>query len=191
MFFSRLARREEAPSIVHDGVTLRPVILADYAEWLDVVSADEARLRAVQPTWPPDHLTKIAYRRRLELFDSERARGAGYAWHLFEGGRLIGACRLSSIKRGAAGTAELGYWIASVAQGRGHATAAVRGACAQAFDVLGLERITASYLPDNKASARVLEKAGFRKEGIARSLLEIDGVRRDHVIAARLRDDPA
>jgi ribosomal-protein-alanine N-acetyltransferase len=191
MIFSRLARRQEAPSILHDSVTLRPVLLSDYADWLDVVSADEARLRRVQPTWPAGHLTRIAYRRRAELFDRERARGTGYAWHVFADGRLIGACRLSSVKRGAAGSAELGYWIASMAEGRGHATAAVSGACAHAFEILGLERITANYLPDNAASARGLEKAGFTKEGLARSLLEIDGVRRDHVIAARLRSDAA
>jgi ribosomal-protein-alanine N-acetyltransferase len=61
--------------------------------------------------------------------------------------------------------AEIGYWLARPYWGRGIATAAVRAACAYAFAELGLEKITAHVFARNIGSARVLEKAGFQKEG--------------------------
>jgi ribosomal-protein-alanine N-acetyltransferase len=60
----------------------------------------------------------------------------------------------------------------------------------QAFYRLGLERIEAACLPENAASIRVLEKAGFHREGYARGYLSIAGTRRDHLLFARLKSDP-
>jgi len=74
----------------------------------------------------------------------------------------------------------LGYTVAEMMQGRGVATAAVREAIAFGPGELGLERIEAVAAVENVASRRVLEKAGFRFEGIRRGLLRIQGQRVDH-----------
>ena len=66
-------------------------------------------------------------------------------------------------------TAELGYWLAEPYWGRGIMTRAVRGLCDYGFDKLGLYRIFAEPFTTNTASARVLEKAGFVREGIMRA----------------------
>jgi ribosomal-protein-alanine N-acetyltransferase len=78
--------------------------------------------------------------------------------------------------------ATLGYTVAEEMQGRGVATEAVRQAIGIAFGPggLGLERIEAVAAVENKASRRVLEKAGFQFEGIRRGLLRIQGQRVDH-----------
>jgi RimJ/RimL family protein N-acetyltransferase len=76
------------------------------------------------------------------------------------GSRLVGCVGLFDD----AGESELGYWIAQGHWGRGYATEAVRGALALAR-VLGHRRLTARHFADNPASARVLEKAGFRPTG--------------------------
>jgi [ribosomal protein S5]-alanine N-acetyltransferase len=55
--------------------------------------------------------------------------------------------------------------------------------------VLGLHRLEAACLPHNVASARVLEKAGFVREGRARRYLKINGVWQDHDLFALLQDD--
>jgi RimJ/RimL family protein N-acetyltransferase len=61
--------------------------------------------------------------------------------------------------------AEIGYWLGVASWGRGMMTSAVKAATSYAFDVLGLERVFAVAFTRNTASARVLEKAGYRLEG--------------------------
>ena len=60
------------------------------------------------------------------------------------------------------GTIELGYGIAPDYQGRGYATETVRALAAWGLSQPGVRRVFADCLPHNRASARVLEKAGFR-----------------------------
>jgi len=90
------------------------------------------------------------------------------------------------------GTAAVGYTIGEAFRGRGLATGAVRQLITIAFDPdgLDLERLEAVAAVDNLASRRVLAKAGFIEEGIARGLLVIAGERVDHVRFGLLRPDP-
>jgi len=83
----------------------------------------------------------------------------------------------------------VGYTIGERFRGRGFATAAVRALLPFAFDAADLARVEAIAAVANTASRRVLERAGFRCEGIARALLAIDGVRVDHARYALLRSD--
>ncbi len=76
---------------------------------------------------------------------------------------------------------EIGYWLAPWARGRGVMTRAVRLLCRWLQDELGMERIAAGAEPGNGRSQAVLERAGFRREGIVRSLFEEKGRRRDFV----------
>ena len=185
----RLATPPPSVELSAGQVSLRAPRAADYAGWRDATISSEATLRAWQPMWPADHLTRAAYRRRLALFDAERARGTGYAFHLWREGRIEGQIRLSPVARGARAAGRLGYWVADRAAGQGVATLAVEAVCAFAFERLRLVRVEAAYVEANAASARVLEKAGFVREGLARSYVEIAGVRRDHVLVARVRED--
>ena len=58
-----------------------------------------------------------------------------------------------------------------------------------AFTVMDLSRIEAACLPENAASRGVLEKTGFKYEGVAQSYLQINGRWRNHVLYANLRFD--
>ena len=77
------------------------------------------------------------------------------------------------------GVGELGYWIAAGERGRGVATRAARLLSRWAFEQLGLARIHLLAHPDNRASQRVAERAGFRREGLLRSWAEMHGERVD------------
>ncbi|MGO0190763.1 GNAT family N-acetyltransferase [Bacillus velezensis] len=68
--------------------------------------------------------------------------------------------------------------------GKGYATKAVKLAVDYAFNELKLHRIEAGVMPHNKASIRVLEKAGFHKEDIARKNVKINGKWEDHQVLA-------
>jgi RimJ/RimL family protein N-acetyltransferase len=85
----------------------------------------------------------------------------------------------------------VGYTIGERFRGRGYATAAVRALLPLAFSpaAADLARLQAVAAVDNFASRRVLERAGFRCEGIARAYLIIAGRRVDHARYALLRDD--
>ncbi|MGY1601898.1 GNAT family N-acetyltransferase [Geodermatophilus sp. SYSU D00815] len=105
-------------------------------------------------------------------------------------GELLGSVSLHSIDR-AQGDAEIGYWTAPAARGRGIAPLVVDAVCRWAFAALGLDRIELCHAVENAASGRVAEKAGFTREGaLRRSYRYGDGVKHDELLWARLSDDP-
>lgn len=94
---------------------------------------------------------------------------------LDEAGEVAGRITLSSIVRGAFQSCSLGYWLAKPATGRGLATAAVREMTAVAFGELGLHRVQADTVVDNRRSQRVLERCGFLRFGTASAYLQLAG----------------
>ena len=175
-----------------EGVRLRPPRRADYQEWAELRSRSRGFLQPWEPTWPVDDLTRSAFRRRLEAYARERAAGIAYRFLVFRShdDALVGGLSLSNVRRGVAQTATLGYWAGQPFAGRGHTTAAVNAAVRFAFKTLGLHRVEAACVPENDRSRRVLEKAGFEPEGRARAYLRIDGVWRDHLLFARIAEEP-
>lgn len=99
-------------------------------------------------------------------------------------GDILGTCSYTNIVRGAFHACHLGYQIARSHEGRGLMSEALRAANAYMFDTMRLHRIMANYRPENSRSARVLERLGFVREGLARDYLFIDGAWRDHVLTS-------
>jgi len=83
----------------------------------------------------------------------------------------------------------LGYWIGAHYAHQGYMTAAVRAVIPFVFDSLELHRLEAACLPTNTASIKLLEKTGFKREGLARRYLRINGVWQDHLLYALLDTD--
>lgn len=105
-----------------------------------------------------------------------------------DGSSLIGWVTISGIEMGAFRSCHIGYAVAQEDNGRGLATTAIGMAVEIAFEDLELHRVQAAVLPTNTASMRVLEKNGFRLEGLAHRYLHLDGAWRDHVIWAITSD---
>src|SRR5262245_36342532 len=83
--------------------------------------------------------------------------------------------------------ASVGYWLRPEARGRGAATVAVQLVARWAFDKLGVERLELTTAPENVASQRVAERAGFTREGVLRGLTATkDDMRRDSVMFSLL-----
>jgi hypothetical protein len=88
--------------------------------------------------------------------------------------------------------AEIGYWTAPAARGRGVAAVAVDAGCRWAFAALPVDRIELCHAVENTASGRVAQKAGFTYEGhLRRSYRYGDGLEHDELLWSRLSDDPA
>lgn len=86
-------------------------------------------------------------------------------------------------------SAELGYWLAEPFWGNGIMSAAVRQICKEAFERFDIVRIHAEPFAFNSGSRRVLEKAGFTREGTLRSSVYKNGVIQDSCLYALLRED--
>jgi [ribosomal protein S5]-alanine N-acetyltransferase len=104
-------------------------------------------------------------------------------------GRLAGQVTVDNIVRGALRSGHLGYWVDQEVSGRGLATTAVALACDHAFGPVGLHRLQADIRPENLRSQRLVERLGFRQEGLLRRYLDIDGDWRDHLSYALLAED--
>ena len=87
--------------------------------------------------------------------------------------------------------ASLGYWVRVEARGHGVATLAVRIVARWAFEELGVCRLELTTAPDNIASQRVAERAGFTREGILRGWMPTPNGRRDSVMFSLLATDLA
>ncbi|MFX3632789.1 MAG: GNAT family N-acetyltransferase [Candidatus Pristimantibacillus sp.] len=102
---------------------------------------------------------------------------------------LLGRIALTSVSRGPFQNAYMGYNIDQQHNGKGYGTAAVSLCVTFAFEQLGLHRIQAGVMPRNLPSIRVLEKIGFRQEGLAQKYLKINGKWEDHVLFAITAED--
>jgi RimJ/RimL family protein N-acetyltransferase len=100
----------------------------------------------------------------------------------------VGMVGLNGLDEGN-GVAELGYWIVPDHWGNGYATDAARTVTEYGFEQRRLHRVQARIVDFNEASARVLEKAGFEREGVHRGAAFVDGEHRDVVRYGRLATD--
>ena len=134
---------------------------------------DEAALRAVL----------------LERLPELRAHGflAPYVIEDTADGSVLGGVTLRHFDP-MRGVIEVGYWLFPDARGRGVATRAARAAAREAF-ATGLWRVEANVRIGNVASERVLERAGFTREGVKRRLLRHGGQRVDATGFSLLADD--
>jgi RimJ/RimL family protein N-acetyltransferase len=85
--------------------------------------------------------------------------------------------------------AHFGYWVGKEARGRGVATRALRLLARWAVEEHGFARLQLIVEPENLASIRVAERAGFRREARLRSYIELRGARRDVYMYALLREN--
>jgi [ribosomal protein S5]-alanine N-acetyltransferase len=171
------------------GTSIRPLVPGDAAELGALIDANRGYLRPWFPAAAMVPASVADRRARLEHDAAQREAGRRAPYAILDaGGAIVGTITLSEIVRGAFQNAYVGYWVAESRAGAGHATRAVRLAVAEAFGPLGLHRAQANVMPSNGASMRVLEKAGFRREGLALAYLEIAGHWEDHVMLALTRD---
>lgn len=169
---------------------LRTLDPADAEVLADLWQRHRAHLDPWSPLREPRFYTvagqlEIVERRLLTM-----ARGGGAFFVVTDdSGAVVGELNLNDVVHGAFMNANVGYWLAGDAQGRGLMTRAVEEVTKHAFDVMGLHRLQAGTLVHNERSQAVLLRAGFERFGLARRYLRIAGRWQDHVLFQRLAHD--
>jgi ribosomal-protein-alanine N-acetyltransferase len=173
-------------------VELHPLRRRDAAEWSRLRQANESWLSPWEPShglpWQARH-TPAAYRAMRRAVTRRARTGTSLPFAVRVEGRLAGQVTLDNVVRGALRSGYLGYWIDREVAGRGMASLAVALVCDHAFGEVGLHRVEADIRPENLPSQRLVERLGFRQEGLLRRYLDIDGDWRDHLAYALLAED--
>lgn len=162
------------------GLVLRPLGRKDKDEWnalrwenRDWLSPWESQ----DPRGPENLPTFYEYVRAQAKAAREQT---SFAWVITEGGPILGHITLSHISWGATRSGTIGYWVSHHRAGEGITPRAVAVVTDFAFGDLGLHRVEINIRPENSASLRVVEKLGFREEGVRERYIFIDGDWRDH-----------
>lgn len=124
--------------------------------------------------------------RRLLL---QHRDGSGFPFVMEYDGEVVGQLNVWGVSRGSLCSATIGYWVSERFAGKGITPTAVALATDACFAQYGLHRMEICIRPENTASLRVVQKLGFRYEGLRRRYIHIDGDWRDHYAFALTRED--
>jgi RimJ/RimL family protein N-acetyltransferase len=177
------------PSLVAEGVVLRLPNDGD-AEWITRACNDPEIARFV--VGMPSPYTEADARRFLEQVKDGWESGTE-AVFVIEGaadGDALGLVELHLASHDRM-LGILGYWLRAEARGRGAATVGVQLVSRWAFRELEMQRLQLTTAPDNDASQRVAERAGFTREGLLRGWKPTKSGRRDSVMFSLLPVDLA
>ena len=167
------------PTLRDKAVTLRPIRLRDSRLLEDQLLENRSWLRkweATNPYAPMSFDTRASIRNLL----AHSRDGNGLPFVVEHNGELAGQLNVSSITWGSLSSATIGYWVGERFAGKSITPTAVALATDYCFYQLGLHRMEICIRPENAASLRVVEKLGFRYEGLRRRYIHINGDWRDH-----------
>ncbi len=174
-----------------ERIFLRPPKRRDALKWQKLRLASKKFLVPWEPTWDVYSCNRRAYMRFLKnstyLANLDRA----YSFLIFKNDSkvLIGGINVGNVRRGVSQSATIGYWVGKNYARNGYMNEALNILIPSLFVDLRLNRIEAATLEENTPSRSLLKKIGFKKEGILRQYIKINGKWRDHIMYSLLSDD--
>ena len=173
-------------------VLLRPTRLRDARAWSEVRLRNREWLEPWEPTstFPWEERNSPGAWPQLHSALKKSARnGTSVPFMICYGGQLAGQITVSNIVHGAQRGCTVGYWVDGALAGRGIMPTAVALVIDHCFSQVRLHRVEVDIRPENRASLRVVEKLGLRREGYYERYLDIDGAWRDHIAFAITADE--
>jgi [ribosomal protein S5]-alanine N-acetyltransferase len=167
------------PTLRDGGVTIRPIRLRDSRALEQELISNRAWLRtweATNPHGPIGFDSRASIRSLLTNWRS----GYGVPFAVEYDGEFAGQLNVSGLSYGSLSSASIGYWVAERFAGRNVTPTAVALATDHCLFSLGLHRMEICIRPENAPSLRVVEKLGYRYEGLRRRFIHINGDWRDH-----------
>lgn len=185
--------REQGPFGV---LRLRPLVRSDEGVWSRMRSANRDWLQPWEATTPPPCVgatslnshsenrnsdgLQVTFRQFLQTLNSQAKAGVLLPWAIELNGQIIGSLTVASITYGSLHQAVIGYFISKQVAGRGIMPTAVAMAVDYLLWYRCIHRVEINIRPENHNSLRVVEKLGFRDEGIRKRYLHINGKWADH-----------
>ncbi|HEV8529203.1 MAG TPA: GNAT family protein [Actinomycetes bacterium] len=181
------------PARLADGrVGLRPIRLRDASDWYALRRRNHDWLAPWEATVPEvGDATPFSFATMVRRLRHDARGGRLLPFVVTYEGRLVGQLTVAHVIWGSMRSASLGYWIDRGHAGRGIIPTAVALVTDHCFHAVGLHRVEVAMRPENHASRRVVEKLGFRFEGMRPRYLHIDGDWRDHLVYALNEEEVA
>ena len=174
-----------------ERVFLRPPKRRDALKWQKLRMSSKSFLVPWEPSWDASSCTRRAYLRYFKNSNYLANMDRAYSFLIFktEDKTLLGGINVGNVRRGVSQSASLGYWIGEKYSRNGYMKEALNILIPSLFVDLRLNRIEAATLEENIASKNLLKKIGFKKEGVLRKYLKINGAWRDHILYGLLEND--
>ena len=174
-----------------ERVFLRPPKRRDALKWQKLRMSSKSFLVPWEPSWDASSCTRRAYLRYFKNSNYLANMDRAYSFLIFktEDKILLGGINVGNVRRGVSQSASLGYWIGEKYSRNGYMKEALKLLIPSLFVDLRLNRIEAATLEENIASKNLLKKIGFKKEGVLRKYLKINGTWRDHILYGLLEND--
>jgi ribosomal-protein-alanine N-acetyltransferase len=167
------------PTLTEGDITIRSIRLRDSRALERELTMNRRWLRQWEATNPHGPMS-FDVRASIRNLQQNARAGLGLPFVIEVDGELAGQLNVSSISYGSLSSATIGYWVAERFAGRGATPTAVALATDHCFFGVGLHRMEICIRPENEPSLRVVEKLGFRYEGLRRRYIHINGDWRDH-----------
>lgn len=180
-----------SPRSLTPEVQLRIATLDDAAALAEAYVRSWDHLSPWEPVRAESWFTTAGQLEKLSGTLERYKNGLVVPWLLVEGDRVVGAITLNDLVPGAFRNADVGYWLASDAVGRGLMTRAVEAVAEIADQELKLHRLAASTVTTNAASQAVLQRTGFTQYGFAPTYLHTGGAWQDCNLYQRILNDRA
>jgi len=176
------------PALSEGSVVIRPIRLRDTRALEAELVGNRGWLRQWEATNPHGPLG-FDVRGSIRSLQTNARAGLGLPYAIEYQGKFAGQLNVSSISYGSLSSATIGYWVSERFAGLGVTPTAVALATDHCFFGLGLHRMEICIRPENAPSLRVVEKLGFRYEGLRRRYIHINGDWRDHFCFALTSDE--
>lgn len=173
---------------VRQDVYLSPINEADKSAMIEFLSTNDVYLTTLNIPHPYHEEDAKAWIRKRTEHTQRVGKEVSFAIR-GAGDKMIGAVGADSLEPGAAHRAEIGYWLAKPYWGQGIMTDVVGAYVRYAFAELQLLKLVAHVFEFNAASARVLEKNGFKLEGLLRKHFQKNGQLLDARLYGLLKED--
>lgn len=170
-------------ALTHNDVRLRLVRMKDSKNLEHLVLSNREWLRPWEAT-NPEGANSFDIRGQIRMLLKQMDNNACLPFVIEENGILVGQLNVANILFGSVSSCVIGYWVAPEAAGRQITPTAVALVSDYLFNSIGIHRIEIDIRPENVSSLRVVEKLGFRYEGLKQRFIHINGAWRDHYVFA-------
>lgn len=177
-------------TLTHGDIRLRPIKLSDAKPWQQLRQANQEWMQEWEATAPlPIADPAPTFRQLIRILLREAKQGRSMPFIVEYRGEFCGQLNVSGITQGSARGCHFGYWIDQDYSGLGIMTTAAALVTEHLFNAAQLHRVEIAIRPENEPSNRLVQRLGFRFEGLRPSFLHINHAWRDHNIYAMTAEE--